>query len=358
MSDTRLRLSILDHAPVTGGSPMGDAFSHSTKLAQLAERVGYERFWVAEHHNMPWLASSAPAVLATHIAARTSTIRVGTGGLMLSNYSPLSTAEQMGLLEVLHPGRIDLGLGRSSGADQITTYALRPDQEDFPHLFAELLAFFHGNFPDDHPFSKIIATPGRGAMPAIWLLGSGTYSAQLAGALGLPFAHGGHFAGGNSVNAIETYHKAFRPSETLKQPYAIVSVQVICMETDELAQRYNHASYFSNVRAMSGAPGPLMSPEEVEAAPPGPWAPAQDQFVTEVFSHHIVGSPATVKAGLEDLAKRTGADELMIANIMHGYENRLRSYELIADACLTGSPAQAGHAPEDSQPAEGAAGVL
>ena len=355
MPDTRLRLSILDHSPVTGGSPLGDAFWHSTKLAQLGEQLGYERFWVAEHHNMPWLASSAPAVLAAHIAAQTSTIRVGTGGLMLSNYSPLSAAEQMGLLEVLHPGRIDLGLGRSSGADQITAYALRPNQEDFPQLFAELLAFFEGGFPDDHPFSKIIATPGMGAVPAIWLLGSGTYSAQLAGSLGLPFAHGGHFAGGNSVKAIETYHKSFRPSETLRQPYAIVSVQVICMETDTLAQRYNHASYVSNVRALSGAPGPLMSPEEVEAAPPGAWSPAQDQFVTQVFSHHIVGSPATVKAGLEDLAKRTGADELMIANIMYGYENRLRSYELIADACLTGDRAQPEHVPEDPPPADGVA---
>ncbi|HEX6526999.1 MAG TPA: LLM class flavin-dependent oxidoreductase [Streptosporangiaceae bacterium] len=190
------------------------------------------------------------------------------------------------------------------------------------------------------------------------MLGSGTYSAQLAGSLGLPFAHGGHFAGGNSVNAIETYHKAFRPSETLEQPYAIVSAQVICMETDELAQRYNHASYFSNVRALSGAPGPLMSPEQVEATPPGPWSPARDQFVTEVFSHHIAGSPATVKAGLEDLAKRTGADELMIATIMYGYENRLRSYELIADACLTVNPAQAEHPPENSQPTEGDSGAL
>lgn len=337
MSDGPLRLSILDHTPVTAGLPMGDAFWHSTKLAQLGERLGYERFWVAEHHNMPWLASSAPAVMAAHIAAQTSTIRVGTGGLMLSNYSPLSTVEQMGLLESLHPGRIDLGLGRSSGADQITTHALRPNQEDFSHLFAELMAFFKGDFPDGHPYGRIWPTPGKGAMPAIWLLGSGTYSAQMAGALGLPFAHGGHFAGANSVNAVQTYLKAFRPSETLKEPYSIVSVQVICMDTDEEAQRHHTASYISQVRAMSGAPGHLMSPEDAEAASREQWAPAQDQFVTEVYSHHIVGSPTTVKAGLEDLAERTGADEIMIANIMYGYENRLKNFELIAEACLAGN---------------------
>ncbi|MFE4960276.1 LLM class flavin-dependent oxidoreductase [Streptomyces sp. NPDC056653] len=339
MSDGRLRLSILDHTPVSSGSLLGDAFWHSTKVAQLAERTGYERYWVAEHHNMPWLASSTPAVLAAHVAARTSTLRVGTGGLMLSNYSPLSTVEQMGLLEVLHPGRIDLGLGRSSGANQITSHALQPDHKEFRQLFAELLAFFQGDFPDGHPYGSIITTPGRGNMPAIWLLGSGSYSAQLAGSLGLPFAHGGHFMGSNSVQAIETYHQAFRPSETLEEPYAIVSVGTICMETDELAQRYHNAARISMVRAMSGEPGPLLSPEEIEATPDGPWDPAQDDYVSEVFSHHIVGSPATVKAGLEDLAKRTGANELMIATIMHGYENRLRSYELTAEACLTGNPA-------------------
>ena len=333
MPDGRLPLSILDHSPVSAGSPLGDAFWHSTKLAQLGEQFGYERYWVAEHHNMPAIAGSSPVVLAAHVAAQTSAIRVGTGGLMLSNYSPLAAAEQMGLLEVLHPGRIDLGLGRAPGADQITAYALRPSQEDFQQQFAELLAFFRGNFPDDHPFSRIIATPGRGAIPAMWLLGSATYSAQLAGALGLPFAHGGHFAGGNSVNAVQTYHKAFRPSEMLQEPYAIVAVGAVCMETDELAQRYNQAAYVSIVRSMTGTPGPLMSPEEVEAAP---WASASDPHVAETWSHNIVGSPATVKAGLEDLATRTGADEIMIANVMYGYENRLNSYRLIAAPCPPG----------------------
>ncbi|MGW1753092.1 LLM class flavin-dependent oxidoreductase [Streptomyces mirabilis] len=339
MPDGRLRLSILDHTPVSSGSPLGDAFWHSTKLAQLAERTGYERYWVAEHHNMPWLAGSTPAVLAAHVAAQTSTLRVGTGGLMLSNYSPLSTVEQMGLLEVLHPGRIDLGLGRSSGANEITTHALQPNRKEFGQSFAELLAFFRGDFPDGHPYGSIIATPGRDNMPAIWLLGSGSYSAQLAGSLGLPFAHGGHFVGSNSVQAIETYHQAFRPSETLEEPYAVVSVGAICMETDELAQRYHNAARISMVRAMSGEPGPLLSPEESEANPDGPRAPGQDDYVSEVLSHHIVGSPTTVKAGLEDLAKRTGANEIMIATIMHGYENRLRSYELTAEACLAGNPA-------------------
>jgi luciferase family oxidoreductase group 1 len=172
-------------------------------------------------------------------------------------------------------------------------------------------------------------------MPNIWLLGSGTYSAQLAGAIGLPFGHGGHFAAANNVAAVEAYRQSFRPSPALQKPYAIVSVGVICAETDEIAERHHHAAYVSTVRNLSGTLGPLLSADEIKTGPPGPWSVAQEQYVTELFSSHIVGSPSTVKAGLQALAQRTGADEIMIATIMHGYQDRLRSYELIADACLT-----------------------
>ena len=331
----RLRLSILDHTPVSSGSTLGDAFWHSTRLAELAEQVGYERYWVAEHHNMPWLASSSPAVLTAHVAARTKRLRVGSGGVMLPNYAPLAVAEQFGMLEELHPGRIDLGVGRSSGADQITSHALRRSDEDYPAMLAELLAFFRGEFPKGHPYGSVTTIPGLGAMPKIWLLGSSTYSAHVAGPLGLPFGHGGHFAAANSVAAIAAYRESFRPSEALKKPYAIVSVGVICAETDEVAERHHQAAFISTVRSLSGTPGPLLSADEIEKGPPEQWARSQEQYVAEVFSSHIVGSPATVRAGLDALARRTEADEIMIATIMHGYPDRLRSYELIANACLS-----------------------
>ena len=241
-ADRPLRLSILDHSPVSSRSTFGEAFWHSTALAQLAERFGYERYWVAEHHNMPWLASSTPPVLVAHVAAKTTTLRVGAGGVMLPNYSPLTVAEQFGMLEELYPGRVDLGLGRASGSDEVTAHALRRSTSDFIDLLGELLGFFRGSFPEDHPFSAVTAVPGRGAMPALWLLGSGRYSAQLAGQLGLPFGHGGHFSPGNNEAAIATYRQAFRPSETLSTPYSIVSVGVICADTDAAAQVHHAAA--------------------------------------------------------------------------------------------------------------------
>lgn len=332
--DGRLRLSILDHTPVSSGSTLGDSFWHSTKLAELAERVGYERYWVAEHHNMPWLASSSPPVLVAHVAARTKSLRVGAGGVMLANYAPLSVVEQFGMLEELHRGRIDLGLGRSSGTDPITALALGRSEENYSALFAELLAFFQGGFGREDVYSRITAVPGLGAMPKIWLLGSGTYSAQMAGQLGMPFAHGGHFAAQNSIDAVAAYRRAFLPSAALPKPYAIVSAGVICAETDELAERHKQAAFVSTVRSLSGMPGPLLSADEIERAPRGPRSREQEQFVAEVFASRIVGSPSTVRAGLRALAERTEADEIMIATIMHGYEDRLRSYELIAEACL------------------------
>jgi luciferase family oxidoreductase group 1 len=324
-----MKISILDHGPLSAGSSVGDAYWHSTELAQLGEELGFERYWLAEHHNTSTLVGAQPVVLAAHVAARTSTIRVGTGGLLLSNSTPLAAVEQMGLIEALHPGRIDLGLGRAPGADQVTAAALRAGQGDFAQKFAELLAFYDGTFPEDHPYSQIIPMPGRGNKPALYLLGSGTYSAQLAGALGLPFAHGGHFAGGNSVEAVQIYRDAFRPSETLKEPYAIVSVGAVCQESDELAQRLHHAALVNTVHMMRGNRVAFLPPEEVEAAP---WADATDPYITEVMSHYVVGSPATVKAGLEDLSDRTGANEFMIATTIYGYDNRLTSYRLIGEA--------------------------
>src|SRR5262245_21846596 len=227
-------LSVLDLAPVATGSTVGDALRNSLDLARHAERLGYHRHWVAEHHNMPGIASSAPAVLIAHLASATSTLRVGSGGVMLPNHQPLVIAEQFGMLEALHPGRIDLGIGRAPGTDQITAYALRrsldPAADDLPTQLGELIAFFSGTFP------RIKSVPGEGNMPAIWLLGSSDFSARLAGELGLPFSFAHHFMPQNTVPALEIYRSYFTPSPALAEPYAMVGVAVVCAESDEHAR--------------------------------------------------------------------------------------------------------------------------
>ena len=217
-----MQLSVLDLAPVVRGSTPADALAASLRLAQATERLGYHRFWVAEHHNMPGIASSSPPVLIAHLAAGTSTIRLGSGGVMLPNHSSLVVAEQFGMLEALHPGRIDLGLGRAPGTDGITAVALRRSRDisgdDFPRQVVELLAYFHDDWPAEHPFAKIHAVPARGYQPALWLLGSSDFSAVMAGQLGLPFSFAHHFAGDNTMAAVAAYREHFRPSPTLEQP--------------------------------------------------------------------------------------------------------------------------------------------
>src|SRR6202040_1751903 len=232
---------VLDLAPVGEGSSPSDALQNSVRLAITAERLGYRRHWVAEHHNMPGIASSAPAVLIAHLAAATSTIRVGSGGVMLPNHAPLVVAEQFGMLEALHPGRIDLGIGRAPGTDQFTAAALRRAPEalsadDFPDQLMDLLGYFTGRWPEGHPFAQITAVPGRGYQPAMWLLGSSGYSAQVAGLLGLPFAFAHHFSPANTLPALALYREHFRPSEALDRPYAMVAAAVVCADTDDRAR--------------------------------------------------------------------------------------------------------------------------
>jgi luciferase family oxidoreductase group 1 len=222
-------LSVLDLAPVVLGSSPSEALANSTELAQHAERLGFARYWVAEHHNMAGIASSSPPVLIAHLAAHTTTLRLGSGGVMLPNHAPLVVAEQFGMLEALHPGRIDLGIGRAPGTDPVTAHALRRTAEglsadEFPQQLGELLAFFNGTFPDAHPYRKITAVPGLGYQPALWLLGSSDYSAQVAGILGLPFSFAHHFSAENTMPALAAYRAAFQPSEALAEPYAMVAV--------------------------------------------------------------------------------------------------------------------------------------
>lgn len=326
-------LSVLDLAPVPDGGTAGDALRATIDLARHAERLGYHRFWVAEHHNMPGIASSAPPVLIGHIADATQTIRVGSGGVMLPNHVSLVVAEQFGMLEALHPGRIDLGIGRAPGTDQATAAALRRSPEglsadDFPEQLMDLFGFFTGQWPDGHQFAKITAMPGRGNQPAIWLLGSSGYSAQVAGLLGLPFAFAHHFSAVNTLPALALYREHFRPPEILDRPYAMVAAAVVCADTDERARWLAGSGALSFLRLRSGHPGPLPSPDEAAAYP---YNELERAFVQDRQASQIIGSPETVRRGIDELITATAADELMITTMVYDPADRLRSFELVAD---------------------------
>lgn len=320
-------LSVLDLATVGTGSNPAEALADTTRLAVEAERLGYRRFWVAEHHAMPAVASSAPPVLIAHLAASTSSIRVGSGGVMLPNHSPLVVAEQFATLEALHPGRIDLGLGRAPGTDPATTRALRrtaalgPDT--FPDDVIELIRYLADT--DDAP-AHPVANPGRGYLPQVWLLGSSLYSAQLAGLLGLPFAFAYHFSPGPLDAALETYRANFRTG-LLAAPHTMVAVSTLCAPTSEEARWLAGPSALGILQLRTGRLGPLPTPEEAAAYR---YTDAERALVEQVTSTHVIGDPETVREGLGDLARRTGADELILSTRAHSYETRLRSLELIA----------------------------
>jgi len=325
-------VSVLDLAPIGTGQRPGDALRNSIDLAVHAERWGYRRHWVAEHHNMPGVASSAPAVLIAHLASATTTLRVGSGGVMLPNHAPLVVAEQFGMLEAIHPGRIDLGIGRAPGTDPMTAAALRRtaaplSADEFPDELAELVAFFNGAFPGEHPYSRIRAVPGEGDMPELWLLGSTGYSAQAAAYLGLPFAFAHHFSPANTVPALQLYRDRFRPSSSLAEPHAMVAVAVVCADTDERAAWLHGSSRLSVLRLRSGTPGPLPTPEE---AAEYPYTPDEQARVRAFTADHVVGGPDAVSRGLDELLASTRADELMVTTNVYDHRERLRSFELVA----------------------------
>jgi luciferase family oxidoreductase group 1 len=323
-------LGVLDLAPVPDGSTAGAALRATIDLARRTEELGFARFWVAEHHGMPGVASSSPPVLIGHIADATSAIRVGSGGVMLPNHSSLVVAEQFGMLEALHPGRIDLGIGRAPGTDQATAQALRhggPD--DFPGQLTELLGFFTGEWPDNHPYRQVHAVPGEGNMPDVWMLGSSGYGAQVAGALGIPFAFAHHFMPQNTVGALDLYRTSFRPSAALDKPYAMIAAGVICADTDERARFLAGASALSFLKLRTGRPGKMPSPEEAAAYP---YSDLERAFIEDRQATQHIGAPDTVIAGLTDLLKRTEVDELMITTQTHDPADRLHSFELVAAA--------------------------
>ncbi|WP_399429048.1 LLM class flavin-dependent oxidoreductase [Streptomyces sp. WAC 06783] len=339
-------LSVLDLVTVGAGHTASQAVRTAVGIARTAERRGFHRYWVAEHHSMPGVASSSPAVLLAHLAAHTDRIRLGSGGVMLPNHAPLVIAEQFGTLEAMAPGRVDLGLGRAPGTDGATAAALRRTDrlregaDEFPQQLAELTRFLDDDFPDGHPYSRIHAVPGPvqatspGGVqsphrPPLWLLGSSGFSAQLAGRLGLPFAFAHHFSAANTVPALDLYRESFRPSAVLDAPYALIGVGALAAEDEKEARRQVLTGALSMIRLRTGRPGLIPSPEEAEAYT---FSEMERDFVDSWLSNVIYGTPDAVRTGLDALAKRTGADELMITANAHGGDARLRSYELIADA--------------------------
>ncbi len=321
-------LSLLDLAPIVQGSDAETALRNSLDLAQHAERWGYHRFWLAEHHNAAGIASAATAVVIAHVAAGTRTIRVGAGGIMLPNHSPLVIAEQFGTLAALHPGRIDLGLGRAPGTDQLTMLALRRERagaEDFPRDVQELRLLLG----DPRPGQLVHAIPGEGSKVPLWILGSSLYGAQLAAALGLPYGFASHFAPAALLPALEVYRERFQPSEQLQEPYVMVGCNVICAEDDAEARRLFTSLQQTFTNIQRGRRGPLPPPiEDIEEY----WTPEEKERTSEMLARSFVGTPETVRAGLEAFVAETGADEVIVAAAIHDHAARLRSYELLARA--------------------------
>jgi luciferase family oxidoreductase group 1 len=326
-------LSVLDLAPIVAGGSAADAFRNTLDLARHAEQWGYRRYWLAEHHNMPGVASAATSVVIGFVAGGTSTIRVGAGGVMLPNHSPLVIAEQFGTLESLYPGRIDLGLGRAPGTDQNTMRALRRgalDADTFPDDVVELQAYFR----EVQAGQAIRAVPGAGLKVPLWLLGSSLFSAQLAAALGLPFAFASHFAPDHLMSALQIYRAQFRPSPALAQPYAMVGLSVIAADTDREAQRLLTSVQQQFVNLRRGRPGPLAAPVD---SLDGFWSPAEKAGVEHALTYAVVGAPETVRRGLRSIIDRTGADELILAAQIFDHAARLRSYEIAAEQHTIGS---------------------
>jgi luciferase family oxidoreductase group 1 len=324
-----VKLSVLDLATVSQGHSPADALADTTRLAPQVEQLGYHRLWVAEHHGMPQVASSAPAVLIGHLADATTTLRIGAGGVMLPNHSPLVVAEQFATLEAFHAGRIDLGLGRAPGTDPMTARALRRSGElgadTFPQDVVELINYLaDGDGPPTHP----APVPGRGYLPEVWLLGSSTFSAQLAGLLGLPFSFAYHFSPGKVDQAFAQYRDTFRPSALLDRPRTMVAVSVLCAPTDEEAQWLAGPSALTILQLRTGRLGPLATPEEAAAYR---YSPQERAVVDAATATHLIGDPETVHAGLVALQQRTDADEIMLSTRAHSLEARVQSLSLVAE---------------------------
>lgn len=325
-----INYSVLDLAPILKGGTAADSFKHTLDLAQQAEKWGYNRYWLAEHHSMPGIASSATSVVIGHVAAGTSSIRVGSGGIMLPNHAPLVIAEQFGTLESLFPGRIDLGLGRAPGTDQVTAYALRrerrSDGQDFPDQLAELRAYFQPELNIEP--NSVRAIPGEGLNVPIWLLGSSGYSAQLAGQLGLPFSFASHFSPENTLGALRLYRQSFNPSDVLSEPYAMVGVNIIAAATDEEANWLATSMQQQFLNLFRNNPSPLLPPvENMESR----LSDYEKMLLDSRIGASIVGSAETVKAKLQKFLDETQADEMIINAQIYDHSARLKSFEIVSE---------------------------
>ncbi|OLO25248.1 luciferase family oxidoreductase [Alkalihalophilus pseudofirmus] len=327
-----IKLSVLDLAPIRSGGTASDAFRYSLDLAQHAEKWGYHRYWVAEHHNMPGIASSATSVVIGYVAGGTESIRVGSGGIMLPNHAPLVIAEQFGTLESLYQGRIDLGLGRAPGSDQHTAYALRRDLRsghDFPEQLAELRSYFEPSIGEKR--MQVRAIPGEGLQIPIWLLGSSGFSAQLAGKLGLPFAFASHFSPEYTLPALNLYRQNFQPSNELQEPYVMVGVNVVAAETDEKAKWLSTSYQQSFLNIIRNRPSQLQPPvESMEHL----WTSMEKVAVEKQLGASVVGSPENVKEKLQAFLNETDADEMIITSHIYDHRERLRSYEIVKEVAM------------------------
>lgn len=320
----KLPLSVLDLAPVSSGSTPSEALRNTVELARLADRLGFVRYWFAEHHNIPSVASSSPEVLIAHVASATERIRVGSGGIMLPNHTPIRVAETFHTLEALHPGRIDLGLGRAPGTDPATLQVLRPfDSEQYPAQIAEMLALSRGEL------GSVRVIPDDVQLPPIWLLGSSGGSARLAGALGAGYSFARHFSANPPEPAIRLYRDSFQPSAHFPESRVLLGIAVVCAETDERAEYLASTLDLSWVRLQSGRLGPLASPEEATAYP---YTPQERALAQTYRTRAFIGGPGKVRAEIEAAVRETGADEVIVSTMMYGHQDRLRSYELLAEA--------------------------
>jgi len=321
-------LSVLDLSPITEGSDAGQALRNSLDLARHVEALGYRRYWMAEHHNLPGIASAATAVALAHVAAGTSRIRIGAGGIMLPNHAPLLIAEQFGTLAALHPGRVELGLGRAPGSDQITARAVRrnllADADQFPQDVVELMGYFQ----PAEPGQPVQAVPGAGLQVPIWILGSSTFGAQLAAYLGLPFAFASHFAPAMLMPAIAIYRERFRPSPQLAMPHVMLGVTVVAAETDAEARFLFSSLQQSSLNNRIGRPGRVPPPVEDFESRLDPYARA---ILADALGAAVVGGPDTVRRGLDEFINRTGADELMVTGNIFDHAKRKRSFEIVAE---------------------------
>jgi luciferase family oxidoreductase group 1 len=337
-AETSLRLSVLDLSPISSGSNAVEALQNTLDLARLADALGYTRYWVAEHHNTAFIASAVPEVMIGHIADVTTNMRIGSGGVMLPNHAPLKVVETFRTLEALHPGRIDLGLGRAPGTDPLTAFALRRSREamaanDFPEQLAELMAFFSGEFPADHPFRRITAIPSGVPAPEIWLLGSSGFSAQLAAELGLAFAFAHHINPAPAVEALRIYRERFRPSENLSEPRALLATSVICAETDERADELARSMDLTRLMLEQGRLAPLPSVEDATAYP---YSDFEREHIRANRARAFIGSPETLRQSLTAFAEQAGVDEVMAMTMVHSHADRRASYELLAEAFSLG----------------------